>query len=118
MDLLLGGLILAGIIVLILYSNDDSDPSIPYARYGSYPIIGHLLAFTRDRKTLFFECSQRYGSCFRIKVFNKRFTMLSSHADWVTIVRNQSLKLMTDELAIRMFGLSPAILSNYRFRKL
>ena len=58
------------------------DPSIPYAKYGSYPIVGHLFAFMRDRKKLLMECSQRYGSYFKIKIFNQRFTMILSYADW------------------------------------
>ncbi len=75
MDLLISSLILTGIVLLLtyfLYSNNDGDPSIPYANYGSYPIIGHLIPFMRDRAKLLLECGQRYGQCFRIKVFNQR----------------------------------------------
>ena len=120
MDLLLGGLILTVILVLltyVLYSNADGDSSIPYARYESYPIVGHLFAFTRNRTKLLLECAEKYGSCFRIQVFNQRFTIISSYIDWATIVRSQSFKFMAIESGINIFGLSPTFLGKYRFSK-
>ena len=95
MAILVGSLVVAAIILVLAYflrSNDGEDSSIPYATYGSYPVIGHLLSFLRGRTKLLLECSQRYGQCFRIKVFNQQFIMILSYADWVTVIRNQSLK--------------------------
>jgi hypothetical protein len=113
MDLLIGSLILTAIALMLtyfLYSNNDGDSSIPYAKYGSYPIIGHFFFFMRDRTKLLIECGQRYGQCFRIKVFNQRFTMILSYADWITVVKNSSLKFMGIEFGMSIFGLSSVFL--------
>jgi hypothetical protein len=117
MDILIGGLILAVIVLFLTYflhSNKDRDPSIPYAKYGSYPIIGHLFSFMNNRTKLLLECTQRYGQCFRIKVLNEHYTMISSHADWMTVVRNQSFQFAGIDFGIKIFGLSSSFLSKYQ----
>ncbi|CAF1349986.1 unnamed protein product [Didymodactylos carnosus] len=113
MAILVGSLVMAAIILVLAYflrSNDGEDSSIPYATYGSYPVIGHLLSFLRCRTKLLLECGQQYGQCFRIKVLKQRFTMILSYADWMTIIRNQSLKFDGIDFGIKIFGISPALL--------
>lgn len=113
MDLLIGSLLLTAFILLLTYflssNKDNGDPSIPFAKHRSYPIIGHLFAFMNDRTNLLLECGQRYGSCFRIRVFNQQFTMILSHADWMNVVRNPSFKFMPTEFARKLFGISPLV---------
>jgi hypothetical protein len=120
MAILVGGLILTAIVLFLAYflhSNNDGDSSIPYATYGSYPIVGHLFSFIRDRTKFLLECGQRHGQCFRIKLFNQYYTMILSHADWTNIIRNQSLQFPGIELGIQIFDLSPAFFSKYRSLK-
>jgi hypothetical protein len=117
MAILVGGLILAAIVLLLsyfLYSNNGGDPTIPYATYGSYPIVGHLFSFINDRTKFLLECGQRYGQCFRIKLFNQYYIMVLSYADWASIIRNQSLYFPGMEFGMQIFGLSPAFLRKYR----
>lgn len=112
---------MTGIIVLltyVLHSYADGDSSIPYAKHGSYLIVSHLFAFTRNRTKLLLECAERYGSCFRIKVFNQRFTMISSYTDWAAIARSQTFKFIPVELAMSIFRMSSAFLNKCRFSKL
>mgnify|MGYP001043158865 FL=1 len=123
MDFFIGTIFLTGLFVLfvacfLFYSNNDNcDPSIPYANYGSYPIIGHLIAFSRDRTKLLLECSKRYGSCFRIKVLNQSFIIIPAHNDWTTIVRSQSFKFSPEEFGMRLFGLSSSLVSKYNCKR-
>ena len=120
MAILIVSLILAAIILILVYFlrfNEGDDSSIPYAKYGSYPIVGHLFSFLRDRTQLLIECGQRYGQCFRIRVFNQRFTIVSSHADWTTVIRNQSLKFGGIDFGIQIFGLSPEFYSKSQSRR-
>ncbi len=117
---LIGSLILAALTLLLryfLHSNNDEDLSIPYATYGSYPIVGHLFSFVRDRKKLVIECRQRYGECFRIRALNQRFIMILSHTDWMTIVRNQSFEFMGKDFGMKIFDLSPVFHSKDQFLK-
>jgi hypothetical protein len=117
MAILVGSLVVAAIILLLAYflrSKDGEDSTIPYATYGSYPIIGHLFSFLRGRTKLLLECSQRYGQCFRIKVFSQQYTMILSSADWMTVIRNQSLKFEGLEFGVRIFGMSSAFGSKYQ----
>jgi hypothetical protein len=118
MSVLVVGLIVTAIILLLTYflrsSDNGGDPSIPYATYGSYPIIGHLIPFIRDRSKLLMECRQRYGECFRIRVFNQYFTMVLCHADWVGVVRNQSFEFTPIESGIKIFDISSDLLRKYQ----
>ena len=117
MAILVGSLVAAAIILALAYflrSRDGGDQSIPYATYGSYPVIGHLLSFIRCRTELLLACGQKYGQCFRIKVLNQRFTMILSYADWMTVIRNQSLKFNGEDFGMQIFGISPAFLSKYQ----
>ena len=121
MDFFIGVLFLTSFVLLLAYffhSNDDGDPSIPYANYGSYPLIGHVIAFTRDRTKLLLECSKRYGSCFRIKVFNQSFLVIPFHNDWTTVVRSQSFKFSPEEFGMRIFGMSSSLIGRCLYFKL
>ncbi|CAF1142785.1 unnamed protein product, partial [Adineta ricciae] len=112
---LIESLLLIFVILFVIYfirSKPDEDPSIPYAKYASYPIIGHLIAFTRNRTKLLLECHRRYGACFRIRAANQRFIMIPSHADWMTIVKNSSFKFTGTELGIEIFGFSSVFLDH------
>jgi hypothetical protein len=121
MSVLVVGLVLIGIISFLLYylqSNDVGDSTIPYAKYQSYPIIGHLIPFLGCRAKLLTECRQRYGECFRIRVFSQYFTMISSHTDWTNVVRSQSFEFAGIDFAVKIFDVSPTFLSEYLFLKL
>ena len=110
MAIFVGSLVVAAIIFLLAYFlhyKENEDSSIPYAAYGSYPIVGHLFAFLNDRTKLLMECRQRYGGCFRIRVLNQRFTMILSHGDWTTVLRNQSLQFSPIDFGVKIFDLSP-----------
>ncbi|UJR16912.1 hypothetical protein I4U23_003810 [Adineta vaga] len=112
MIILIESVILLSIVLLLIYYfywKTNEDLSIPYATYGSYPIVGHLFGFIRDRTKLLIECRQRYGSFFRIKLVNQRFIMISSHIDWMKIVKNSAFQFMGIELGIKIFGFSSII---------
>lgn len=116
MALVVGALILTVIILLFTYflnSNKNGNKSIPFATYGSYPIVGHLFAFTKNRSQLLIECAKRYGPCFRIKLFNQYYTMIISYADWTTVIRNQSVQFNGGDFGIRIFDLSSSFVSKY-----
>lgn len=118
MDVFIVSSILTGIVLVLayfLFSNNDGDSSIPYAKYGSYPIVGHLFAFMDDRVKLMLECARRYGPCFRIQVLNQRFTMIISNDDWTSVLRNSAVKFVGDDFGMRIFGLSPAFLGKCSF---
>ncbi|CAF1185600.1 unnamed protein product [Adineta steineri] len=107
--MLIAGLILAGIIFLLIHflrSDDTGDSSIPYAKCASYPIVGHLFSFLRDRRKLFLECSKQYGDCFRIRMFNQYFTMILSHTDWTNVVRNSAFQFSATDFAVQIFDIS------------
>jgi hypothetical protein len=117
MAILVESLILAVITLLLTYflrSKNSGDLSIPYATYGTYPLVGHLFAFLRDRTKLLLECRQRYDECFRIRVFSQYVTMILSHADWMNVVRNPSFQFSAIEFGIQIFDLSPTFYSKYQ----
>ena len=107
MDIIISTCILLVIVCLLFYvirSNNEEDSSIPYAIYQSYPIVGHLFSFLRDRTKLLMECQQRYGNCFKIRVFNQGFVIVLSTADWTTVIRNPAFYLHVDEFMTMIYG--------------
>lgn len=107
MDMITGSLILLSIVCCLYYLvhfNERNDSSIPYATYRSYPIVGHLFSFLRGRTKLLLECQQRYGNCFKIRVFNQRFVLVLSQADWTTVIRNPAFYLPTDDFMTMIYG--------------
>lgn len=107
MDIISSTLVLLAIACLLFYifrSNDETNPSIPYATYQSYPIVGHLFAFLRNRTKFLMECQQRYGHSFKIRIFRQRFVLVLNPADWTTVVRNSSFYLPTDDFMAMIFG--------------
>lgn len=121
MAIVVGCLILTLVIVLLTYflrSNNYKNSNIPYATYGSYPIVGHLFSCLRDRKKLLLECRQRYGECYRIRIFNQQFTIISSHADWMNVIKNSSFHFAPLDFATQLFDLSPAFKCECKYFKL
>ncbi len=97
-------LIVIGYLLIHLFqSNDSGNSSIPYAKHESYPIVGHLFSFLRDRKKFLMECRQQYGQCFQIRVFNQRFTFILSPTDWTSIMRSSSFYFPADDLLTAVF---------------
>ncbi len=116
MEILVGTLILVVIAFVLLYFlhfNDGEVSSIPYAKHESYPIVGHLFSFLRDRTKFLMECYERYGQCFRIRLLNQRFTFILSPPDWTSIIRNQSFYFPSDDHVIHLFDLSVKLSSTY-----
>jgi hypothetical protein len=106
MDVIISIFISLAIICLLFYilkSNDDKNSSIPYVTYQCYPIVGHLFSFLRDRTKFLMSCQERYGKCFKIRLFNQRFTLILSSSDWITVVRNPSFSLRTDNFLVKVF---------------
>lgn len=117
MDILVGTLIVAAIAYLLMYFlrfNQEEKSSIPYVTYKSYPIIGHLLPFLRDRTTFLIDCHQRYGQCFRIRLLNQPLTLVISPPDWMAIIRNQSFHFPATDHLIHIFDVSNNIRSMYQ----
>ena len=91
MELFLVTFILIIIVSFLFYFyffNTDESSSIPYAKHGHYPIVGHLFSFLRDRTKLLIECSERYGTCFKIRLLNQRFILVLSRDATVTVHRS------------------------------
>lgn len=105
--------VIAYLLVYFCHSNAGEDSSIPYASYGSYPIVGHLFHFLHDRTKFLMNCKQRYGRCFKIRLVNERLTFVLAPYDWATIIRNQSFYLPSLVNIIHMFGVSNTLLSRY-----
>jgi hypothetical protein len=117
MDILVITLILVVIAFLLFYflhSTDDENSSIPYVKHQSYPIVGHLFAFIRDRTKFLMECQQLYGKCFKIRVLNKRFTLVLSPSDWASIIRNQSFYFPGHDHAGPLFDISTTPMGKYQ----
>ena len=117
MDILLISLIVIIITFLVIYlrhSNDDKASSIPYATYRSYPIVGHLFSFIRDRTKFLLDCQQRYGQCFRIRLINQSFIFLLSPSDWTTIIRNQSFYFPSVEHGKNIFDMPQEVFGKYQ----
>jgi len=118
MGILMGTFILAAIASLLIYflhSNDGENSSIPYVTYKSYPIVGHLFPFLRDRTNFLMDCQQRYGQCFKIRLLNRRFTLVHSLPDWTAIIRSQSFHLPVTKHLIQLFDVSNNVLSMYQY---
>ncbi len=116
MDIIVGTLILVAIVYLLIYllQPDNSEKaSIPYATYGSYPIVGHVFAFVRDRKKLLMDCQQRYGNCFKIRLFNQRFTFVLSPSDWTSIIRNSLFQFPANDLSTKVFDAFSDLFGRY-----
>lgn len=109
MDIIAGTLIFAVITYLCIYlfrSNSEKNSSIPYVAHGSYPLIGHVISFIRDRKAFLMRCQQRYGQCFKIRLFNQCFTFVLSPSDWTTIMRNPAFYFPANVLSTNLFDTS------------
>jgi len=118
MDILITTLVLAAIVCLFIYfskSKDDKNSSIPYVTHGSYPIIGHLFPFLRDRTNFLIDCKQRYGSAFRIQLFKQRMTFVLSPSEWAAIIRNPSFHLPAGELGMQLFDISNDLSGKYEY---
>ena len=64
MDIITSTFILLAVVCLLFYilqSNNEKNSSIPYAKYQSYPVVGHLFSILRNRTKFLMECQQRYG---------------------------------------------------------
>ena len=106
MDIIASTLIFVLITCLCIYlfrSNSDENSSIPYAAHESYPLIGHVISSIRDRKAFLTRCRQRYGQCFKIRFFNKRFTFVLSPSDWTIILRNPAFYFPGNDVAKNLF---------------
>lgn len=118
MDIIIISTIILVVIVCLLFYflqyNHEKNSSIPYVTYGSYPIIGHLFPFIRDRTKFLIECHQQYGQCFKIRIFNQYLTFIVSPCDWITINRNQFFYFPLVEQIQGMFGLSLSVLGKYK----
>jgi hypothetical protein len=117
MDIITSTFILLAVVCLLFYifqSNDDKNSSIPYATYGSYPIVGHLFSFLRDRTKLLMACQQRYGKCFKIRLFNQHFTLVLSTPDWTSVIRNPSFYLPANDFATKVFDAFSNFSGRYR----
>ena len=97
----------------LFFNTDQSSSSIPYAKYGHYPIVGHLFSFLRDRTKFLIECYQRYGTCFKVRLLNQHFIMVFSPSDWTSIMRNQSFYFPAADHIEHLFDASPASASLY-----
>jgi cytochrome P450 len=97
-------LVVIGYLLICLFrSNDSENSSIPYAKHRSYPIVGHVFAFIRDRKQLLMDCHQQYGNCFKIRLFNQRFIFVLSPSDWTSITRNSLFHFPASDIATGVF---------------
>jgi hypothetical protein len=118
MDIIVGTFILVAIACLLIYllqSHDDEKTSIPHVTYGSYPIVGHLFSFLRDRTKFLINCKQRYGQCFKIRLFNQRFTLVLSPQDWTSIIRNQAFYFPSNDFAMPVFDLLSDYSGRYQY---
>jgi hypothetical protein len=109
MEIFFATFILAVIVFILFYflrSNNIDVSSIPYAKYGSYPIVGHLFSFLHDRTKLLMECYERYGQCFRIRLLNQCFILILSPSDWTTIIRNQAFYFPGSDHVQHLFDVS------------
>jgi hypothetical protein len=116
MDIFVGTFILAVmacISIYFLYYNDGEKSSIPYVTHANYPIVGHLFSFLRDRTKFLMDCRQRYGQCFKIRLFNQHFTLVLSPPDWAMIIRNPSFYFPSTEHGMQIFGLSKTLLGKF-----
>lgn len=105
----MGTLILIIVVFILFYflhSNNIEDSSIPYAKYKSYPIVGHLFAFVHDRGELLMKCRQLYGQYFRIRLLNQHFIMILCPSDWPSIIRNQSFYFPKHDLFANIFDVT------------
>jgi hypothetical protein len=109
MVIIIGTFLLIVVLSLLFYFsrfNDEKNSPIPYVTYENYPIVGHLFSFLRDRTKFLIECQQRYGQCFKIRLFTQRFTLVLSPPDWAAIVRNQSFYFPGADIAMKIFDIS------------
>lgn len=117
MDFVISTIILAIIVCLLIYflqKTDDKNSSIPYATYGSYPIIGHLFPFIYNRKKLMIDCQQRYGQCFKIRLVNQYFIFVISPTDWTNIIRNPLFSFPANDLSTKVFDASSDLFGKYK----
>ncbi len=116
MDIVISTFMFVAIVCLLIYllqSNPDEKSSIPYAIHESYPLFGHVFSFIRDRKIFLMHCQQRYGQCFKIRLFNQRFTFVLSPSDWTTIMRNPAFHFPANNVAMNVFDTSVDYFGRY-----
>ena len=106
-------IVTAFLLFYYLFFNTDQSASIPYAKHGHYPIVGHLFAFLHDRTKFLIECYQRYGTCFKVRLLHRRFIMILSPSDWTGVMRNQAFYFPTADHIEHLFDASPASTSLY-----
>ena len=109
MEIFLATFLLIAVVLGLVYflqSTDNDTSSIPYAKHGNYPIVGHLFSFLRDRTKFLMECYERYGSCFRIRLLNQRFILLLSPSDWTAVIRNQAFYFPAGDHVEHLFDVS------------
>jgi hypothetical protein len=116
MVIIIGTFLLIVVLSLLFYFsrfNDNKNSPIPYVTYENYPIVGHLFSFLRDRTKFLIECQQRYGQCFKIRLFTQGFTLVLSPPDWAAIMRNQSFYFPGPDLGIKIFDMTSNYSSKY-----
>ena len=107
-------IIIVGLLFYYLMVHSEDSSSIPYAKHGHYPIVGHLFVFLRDRTKFLMECYERYGTCFKIQILNQHFTLILSPTDWPNIMRNPALYFPAGDHVEHLFDACPASTSLYR----
>jgi hypothetical protein len=110
---IIGSLLVAVLIVYIVYlflnSIKIDNSSIPFVRSQNYPIVGHLFAFPFDKINFLIRNKERYGSCFTIKLLNRRMTFFLDPRDWSSVSHNVHLEMPVADMG-HAFGIymSPA----------
>lgn len=103
-------LIIIGFVLLyFLMVNREDTSSVPYAKHGNYPIVGHLFTFLHDRTKFLIECYQQYGTCFRIRLLNQHFIFVFSPSDWPNIMRNPALYFPAGDHGKHIFDITPSV---------
>ena len=118
MDIIVGTLIFITIALLWVYlfgSSASEKSSIPYAKHESYPLFGHVFSFVRNREAFLKHCQQRYGQCFKIRLFNESFICVLSPSDWTTIMRNPAFSFPVNDIAMKVFDTSLDYFSRYQY---
>jgi hypothetical protein len=119
MEIVLATFTLVIIVFILFYflrSNNSDGSSIPYAKHGYYPIVGHLFSFLGDRTKFLMECYERYGQFFRIRLLNQHFILILSPSDWTTIIRNQAFYFPVSDHAVHIFDASADSTGNFHMK--
>lgn len=76
-----------------------------YVKDGYYPIIGNLFSLIYNRNKYLIKCQEKYGDCFKIKLFNQTIIFLINPSDWINIIKNQSFSFMGDTFSKHIFNM-------------